>query len=226
MLLCYYLCRSLWPPEFCPISVRSQIYTPKSLLYMMKSLLLCPKICLFGFHCVSNIREWVLVRRLWSLDNDGACAMCGRGEGGRGQVGDRNFFASVRAKLFWCAIYCANPKPDPKSQSGSQSCRGMERRAPQIMQEFDLTNAITIHLLTNPRTCEMGPSSFPAMSWLKFKKMTRASFPSMPFNKSKNKEKCLRCSWQCLPCLSLFYFSQKSRRWFIGSLLWCWKFPP
>ena len=141
------------------------------------------------------------------------------GGGGRGQAGGEINCAGVRVKLFWRAIYCAKPRPDPGSQSGSRSCRGLGRRDPQIMREYDLVTAIAIWLLTQPHTCERGSSSCVAMSRLKFMSTTRASFLIMPSTERTNEEKCFHCSWQCLPCLSYFSFSQRARSLSIGSCL-------
>ena len=65
---------------------------------------------------------------------------------------------------------------------------------------------------THPGMCERGSSSFSAMSRLKLVRTTSASFLSMPCTDSTNREKCLCCELQCLPCLSLFYSSHWSRR--------------
>ena len=46
-LLCYNLCWSLLPPNFCPVSVQSLLCTPKSLLFTPNSLLFKPKYLLF-----------------------------------------------------------------------------------------------------------------------------------------------------------------------------------
>ena len=141
-------------------------------------------------------------------------------EGGRVKSFRRLIFcAGVRAKLFWIALYCTKPRPDPGSQSSSRSRRGLGRRAPRIMWEYDLTTVIAIRPLTQPHTCEMGSSGFAAMSRLKFVRTTRASFRSMPSTERTNREKCLCCSWQCLLCSYLFSFSHRFRRFSIGSFL-------
>ena len=116
-------------------------------------------ICFFCFHCSVNVCGWVRVIRLRSIANDGIGAMRGQGGGGWGNVGGYYFCASVRAKLLWRPIYCANPRPDRKSQSRSWSVEGMGRKAPRIMHEYDL--AIVIRPLTHLRTCEMGSLIFP-----------------------------------------------------------------
>ena len=139
-------------------------------------------------------------------------------EGGVIQVVKKKF-VGVRAKLFWRAIYCAKPRPDPGSQSGSRSRRGLGRRAPRIMRECDLTTTILNWPLTQPRTCERGSSSFVAMSRLKSVSTTRASLPSMPSTWRTNREIYFRCSCQCLPCLSFFSFSQRARSLSIHSCL-------
>ena len=129
--------------------------------------------------------------------------------GGRGHTGGKNKCADVRGKLFWRAIYFANPRPDVGSQSSSRSRRGLGSQAPRIICEYDFVTAIVIRPLIHPRTCEMGSSIFAAMSRLKFASMTSASLPSMSSTERKNREKCFRCSWQCLPCLFFFIFSHQ-----------------
>ena len=98
-------------------------------------------------------------------------------------------FVRMWVKLFRRAVYCANPTPEPDSQSGSMSRRGLGRRASLIMREYDLATAIAIRPITQPCTCEMGSSIFAAMSQLKFASTTRASFPSMPSTEITNIEK-------------------------------------
>ena len=115
-----------------------------------------------------------------------ARAMRGRGGGGQVHAGGDFFCAGVHAKLFWIAIYCAKPRPNPGSQSGYRSCMGMGRQVPWIMREYYLVTAIAIGLLTQLRTRERGSSSFFAMSRLKFVSTARASFLRMP---STEKEK-------------------------------------
>ena len=116
----------------------------------------------------------------------------------------------VRTKLLCRKKICAKSKPDPKSQYISWSCRGLGRRALWIMQDYNITDSIEIPLLTQPCTYEMVSSSFSAKSQLKVMSKTRASLTIMPSTERKNIEKCLRCSWQFLPYLSLFFFSQRS----------------
>ena len=101
------------------------------------------------------------------------------------------FYASVQAKLFWCA----NPRPNPKYQSGSQSCRGLGRQDQRITREYNCATAISIWSLTWPRTCEMCSLSFSAMSWRKVANKTRSCFLSMPSNERIKGEKNCCCSW-------------------------------
>ena len=130
-------------------------------------------------------------------------------EGGRARSCSWQFFcAGVHAKLFWREIYCAKPRPDTRSQSGFRYHRGLGRKSPRIMWEYNLETAFAIRPLTQPRSCEMGSSSFVAMSPLKLMSTARESFPNMPSTEMKNREIFFRCLWQCLPCLSLFYSSQ------------------
>ena len=140
-----------------------------------------------------------------------------RGEGKVVQAANL-FCAGVRVELFLLAIYCAKLRPDPRSQFGSRSRTGLGRRAPWIMREYGLTTAIAMRPLTQPRTCEMSPLIFAAMSWLKFVSTTRASSPSMPSTERTNGDFFSGCSWQSLPCLSFFSFSQSSQElvhWFL-----------
>ena len=125
--------------------------------------------------------------------------------GGKGWPDGKNIYAGVRAKLFCIAIYCNKPRPDTGPQSIYRSHRGMGRRDPQIMWKYDLTTDITIRPLTQPRTCEIGSSSFSTISRLEFLSTTSASFPIMPSTERRERETCLCWLWQCLPCLSLFY---------------------
>ena len=58
-------------------------------------------------------------------------ALCNREREGNTRSGRKqNRFVRVRVKLFWRAIYCANPRPEPDSQSRYLSRRGMGRKAP------------------------------------------------------------------------------------------------
>ena len=50
------------------------------------------------------------------------CALQNREREGNTRLGGRRkSFAQVCAKLFWCIIYCANPRPEPNYQLGSLS---------------------------------------------------------------------------------------------------------
>ena len=118
----------------------------------------------------------------------------------------KSFFL-VCAKMFWRAIYCANPRPEPYYQSGSLSHRVLVRQDPLIIHEYYLATAIVIQPLTQPRTCKIGSSIFSATRKPEFASTTRVSFPIMPSTERKNGETCFRCSWQWLTLLSLFYFS-------------------
>ena len=141
-----------------------------------------------------------------------------RGRGGRTGAYWWHFFgASVCTELFWCKIYCAKPRPDPESQSISQSRRGLGSHSPRIMREYILESAIVIWPLTQPHTCEMGSSIFSGMCRLKFESTTRSSFPIMPSNERGKGEKCFRYLLQCLPRLSIFSFYQSAISLSIGS---------
>ena len=84
--------------------------------------------------------------------------------GGRGYTGGKQLLIDACAKLFLRTIYCANLSLDAGFQYSSWSRRGIGSRAPLIMREYELTTAIVIGLLIQPRTCEMGSSIFSAMS--------------------------------------------------------------
>ena len=75
-----------------------------------------------------------------------------------------NSLLQVCAKLFWYAIYCANPRSHPDYQTGPLSCRVLGRQDPRIIREYDLETVITILLLTQPHMCEIGSVIFAAMS--------------------------------------------------------------
>ena len=53
------------------------------------------------------------------------------------------------------------------NMSSSWYRKGLERRAPHIMREYNSAIIIEIRLLNQPRTFEMGPSSFYAIILLK-----------------------------------------------------------
>ena len=138
-------------------------------------------------------------------------ARCADKGGGQVTLAERTI-ARVCANCFSGAEFIApKPRPNTVSQFGSRYRRGLGRRALKIMGEYDPVTAIAIRPLTQPRMCGMGSSVFSAMSWLKVVSMTRESFLSMPPTERTNGEKCLFLSWQCLPCLSFFCFSQQAR---------------
>ena len=100
----------------------------------------------------------------------------------------RNNFAWVCVKLFWHMIYFANHRPETDSQSESLSHKGLGRRSPQIIRQYDFATAITIWPLNQPCTCKTGYSIFSSTSWLKFASTTRVSFPSMPSTEKKRRK--------------------------------------
>ena len=122
---------------------------------------------------------------------------------------NQNDLVWMCAKIFWHAIYCTNPRPKPYSQSGSLSCKGLGRKSPQIIRDYNLTTVIVIQPLTHTRTCKMCSSILDAMSQLKFASTTRASFTITPSTERKNGEKCFRWSWQCVLCLYFYYFTHQ-----------------
>ena len=88
-------------------------------------------------------------------------------------------FLRVYTKLFWRAIYCANPRPKNNFRSGTLSPRVLGRLSPRIICEYNIATAIVIQPLIHPHMYKMGSYIFSAMSWLKSKSTTRAFFPSM-----------------------------------------------
>ena len=144
-------------------------------------------------HYVVNLHGWVPVEILHSITNDGVCEMRGRGGEMAGSFRWQTDYAGVRAKIFWHKIHCTNLRPDPKYQYGSRYRRVMGRQALHIMQEYNLVTYISICLLTQPCTYEMGSSNFFAMSWIKFVSTTIASFPRITSTKKTNWEKCFHC---------------------------------
>ena len=126
----------------------------------------------------------------------------------------------VCTKLFCRAIYCANTITEPDYQSGSLYRRALGRWSLRIIWEYDITNVIAIRPLNYPNTCEMGSSSFSAMSWLKCMSTTRYLFPSLPSSEETDGEKSFCWSWKWLPCSYFFYFSHQARRFPIISLFW------
>ena len=57
-----------------------------------------------------------------------AHVLCNQGGGWDVRLGrKRNNFARVGMKIFWHAMYCANPNPELESQSGSLSYKGLGR---------------------------------------------------------------------------------------------------
>ena len=99
--------------------------------------------------------------------------------GGKGHTGDEKLFTDVSAKLLWRVIYCANPRPNVRSQSWSWFRRGLGIRALWVIREYNLATPIAIWLIIHPRTYKIGSSIFASMSRIKFASKTRASFPSI-----------------------------------------------
>ena len=84
-------------------------------------------------------------------------------------------------KIFWRAIYCTKPRPNPRSQSGSWYHKGLGRKAPRFMQEYDVSTAILIRPLTQLRTCERVPWVFSlrvySNSWVQLVLPTQVCHP-------------------------------------------------
>ena len=103
-------------------------------------------------------------------------------------MGGEKMFVYVHAKLFWRAIYYANPRPDARYKSESRSHRGLVSQSTCIICEYKLATKIVIQLLIHPCTCEMDSFIFAAMIQLKFASTTRTSFTNVP-SKEKQTEK-------------------------------------
>ena len=101
----------------------------------------------------------------------------------------RKSFVWVCVKLFCHEIYCTNPRPKPDSYSGSLSRRGLGKRAPRIICEYDIATAISIRPLTQTRTWEMVSSIFSAMSQIKSPSTAMTSFSRIPSTETTNGEK-------------------------------------
>ena len=125
-------------------------------------------------------------------------------EGGGGEHRRRRLLSDCAREIIMAHYFFAKPRPDTKSQYRPRFRRGLGSKYLRIMWEYGLVTAIVFRPLTHPHTCEMGSLGFSAMSPLKFKRMYRASFPSIPSTERTNGGKCLCCSWKLLPCLSLF----------------------
>ena len=141
-----------WPPNLCLIP---DLYAEFPALYsnICVSSSTAPTMYVFGTPNFVSIRWPMIVLALYVMQ-------MGRARSRRWQ----HFCAGERTELFWLMIYCANPRPNPGSQSGSRSLRGLGRRAPQNMGENNLTTAIATLPLTQPCTCRMGSLIFSAMS--------------------------------------------------------------
>ena len=126
------------------------------------------------FHCARNLVFWFPIFCICSVDEDITWEF--HNQGGRARSLSRQFFCmGVCAELLWIVIYCAKTRLDPGYQYGYQYLRGLGRRSPWIIQEYNLMDAIAIRSLTHTHTCERGYSCFTTMIWLKFVSMKRAS---------------------------------------------------
>ena len=130
-MLCYNLCQSLLNSRslsnFCTIP---DLYAD---------------IFLFVLHCAGNVCGRFPVDCIWSVPNVCVHAMHIQGVE-RGHVGEKKF-ASVRAQIFWSAIYCATTRPDTNSQSDSWSLMVLGRQSLRIMWEYNLVTMISIQTL-------------------------------------------------------------------------------
>ena len=101
------------------------LYTPISLIFTPKYFLRLPPL-------------------VFSARGLGEHAGSAKMRGGGGHTDGKKYFPDEHAKLFWCTIYCANPRPNARSQPGYCSHRGLLIKAPRIICEYDLANTISI----------------------------------------------------------------------------------
>ena len=141
-----------------PILVRFLIYTPNSLLFT--------PIFSSVVHYAGNIRGWASVDFLWYVAKESANTIH-KWRGWGVMQATKNLTRVCAPKLFWCAIYFAKLRPNPRSHSGFRSCRGLGRRATWIMCDYKLTIVISIWPLTHTHICESVSLRFFVMSKLK-----------------------------------------------------------
>ena len=79
------------------------------------------------FHWYGNVHARVPVSFLCLVAEGSSHIARSRGLGQR-RAGGKKYYAGVGAKLFWLAINCTKPRPDPRSQSSSWSLMGLGRR--------------------------------------------------------------------------------------------------
>ena len=175
----------------------ANIFTPSSFL--------CPY-CYFVYPSLT-VYEASSLHRLYVLR-----ALCYWKREGNTRLGrKRKSFVRLCVKLFWSMIYCANTILKPDSRFGSLSHRKLGRGSPLIIHQYYLMTAIAIQPITQPCTCKMGSSIFSAVSRLKLAKYDQGLLSKHTINRKKKRRKCFCWSWKFLPCLSLFYFSHRSR---------------
>ena len=78
--------------------------------------------------------------------------------------------------------------PDPNPITSWYPCRGLGKRYPHTIREYNTATVIVIRPLIQPRTCKMGSSIFSAMIGITFASTTRESFPIMPLKEITNRE--------------------------------------
>ena len=138
------------PPNLSLISIRSLIYTLKSLIFMPLFFIRLP---------LFSQLTWVYIQILSPfVTKESAHAMHKGGGGGWGHTGGKTYYADLHAKIFWCVIYWDKPRPNPGSHSISWLRRVLWRQDMWIMQEYNLATAVEIQTLTHPHTCERGSS--------------------------------------------------------------------
>ena len=97
----------------------------------------------------------------------------GCAKGGGGHAGGENVYAGVREKSFWRVIYCANPKPDSRSQYNYRYRMGTGK-----------TSSID-HAVVQPFDHNCNTAVDPTM-FLKFFAMSQLKFSSMRGQTKKN----------------------------------------
>ena len=154
-LLCYNLCRSLLASQFL-----SDPYFKRRIPCFLRGYLSSV------FNCAGNVRGWAPIYCLRYVAKDSSRAIRERGGGRAGSCRWRKNLCGCASEIILSRGLLRQVEDRSGSQSGSRSRTGLERRALRIMREYDLAIMIAIQLLTRPRTCERGSSSFVAISRL------------------------------------------------------------
>ena len=131
-LLCYNLCRSLLASQFLSDFCLTLALYAEIPSFYAKIPAFYADIFIFFFRCDGNAHGQFPIVCLQSVSNDSVCMMPRQG-GRAGTCWWQKLFMDLRAKLFWKPIYCFNLIPNPNSQSGSWSNRGLGKISSCIM---------------------------------------------------------------------------------------------